>query len=333
VSATTVQYAAVWGQPKSSFAKWKARGINCLIAAEPENNSAGQPTVPQPVWRAAARAAGLVYIDRPIPDAMGGPEADANDANLDGFLMDDEPDRRIMLPAINAAKKVADPAQKAAIMKPANDYLAAYLALAARCRATGKPVLGNFSGPDITGAFGAYQGDGQKPFLPGLTELGGDWYPKNKDATRYANTLIGDMLDLLVKWNQAIGQPNKSLWVFLECSNQRINLANGRAPTEAEMDEQLAIVLARNVKGICWFPQSFGPFSYDGMTTATAIKVAGINNKILSPTPDPQIAALGAKIDALQDNLAATNRGLETAAASAANANAILAKIRDALLP
>src|SRR4051794_31094717 len=152
-------FVGVWSQPRGSFSKWRERGINVLVASEPELNAQGVPTVSQADWRAAARALNLPYYDRPSGDV----EADGRDPYLVGFLMDDEPDRRIILPAVNALKTETDPAKRAALQKTIDDYVAAYRAISERCRATGKPGLGDFSGPDITRGVPRGAGGGGEP--------------------------------------------------------------------------------------------------------------------------------------------------------------------------
>jgi hypothetical protein len=275
-------FIGVWSQPRGSLAKWRDRGINVLFGWEPERNSQGVPSVSQADWRAAARALGLAYYDRPSDDV----QADGRDPYLVGFIMDDEPDRRVLLPAINALKTEKDPARRAALQKTIDDYVASYKAIADRCRATGKPVFGNFSGPDVTGGFPWYAGQGQKPILPLVTEIGADWYPVNSDPNRYPATLVGQQLDLLVKWNREVGEMTKPLWCFVECGYMR--KGSGRAPTAAEVDAEVDQALARNVKGIIWFPQGFSPFTYDSLDATQAQKVAEVSKRLATPwTPPP----------------------------------------------
>ena len=252
-----------------------------LIASEPELNAQGVPTVSQAEWRAAARALDLPYYDRPSADV----EADGRDPYLVGFLMDDEPDRQIILPAVNALKTETDPAKRAALQKTIDDYVAAYRAISDRCRATGKPVLGNFSGPDITGGFPWYAGQGQKPLLPFVTEMSADWYPTNSDPARYPATLLGQQLDLLVKWNREVGEMAKPLWCFVECGY--MHKGSGRAPTPAEVDAEVDQAVARNAKGIIWFPQSFSGFKYDSLDAAQAQKVAEVSKRLATPWKPP----------------------------------------------
>ena len=274
-------FVGVWSQPRGSFSKWRDRGINVLVASEPELNAQGAATVSQADWRAAARALNLPYYDRPSDDI----EADGRDPYLVGFLMDDEPDRRIILPAVNALKTEKDAAKRAALQKTIDDYVSAYRAISERCRATGKAVLGNFSGPDITGGFPWYAGQGQKPLLPFVTEMGADWYPINSDPARYPATLIGQQLDLLVKWNREVGEMAKPLWCFLECGY--MHKGSGRAPTPAEVDAEVDQAVARNVKGIIWFPQAFAGFKYDSLDAAQAQKVTEVSKQLATAWAPP----------------------------------------------
>jgi hypothetical protein len=293
VAATTqpagaVQYVGVFSQPRSSLAKWKARGVNVLIGSEPEARADGTASVSQAEWRAAARAVpggGLPYYDRPSAN----PEEDAKDPYLLGFLMDDEVDRRIVLPAIDALKTEKDPARRAALQKTIDDCVAGYKAIADRCRATGKPVLGNFSGPQVTGGYPWYAGQGQLPFLPLITEEASDWYVVNAKAPPYPVTLVGQQLDLLAQWRKSAKLPAVPQWCFLECFLECgfMNKGGGRAPTDDELDAEVAQATARGVKGIVWFPQRFNPFAYDGLTAAEAERLTRVNARLLRGAAQP----------------------------------------------
>jgi hypothetical protein len=53
---------------------------------------------------------------------------------------------------------------------------------------------------------------------------------------------------------------------------------------DAEVDQ----ALARNVKGIIWFPQGFSPFTYDSLDATQAQKVAEVSKRLATPwTPPP----------------------------------------------
>lgn len=271
-----------FGQPIGSLRKWKDRGVNCLIASETQGG-----TVKQSDWRAEARRLGLCYYDHPSGDW----DADAKDPYLLGFVGDgltgDEADRRIVLPAINQLKTEKDVVKRQALQKQIDDCVAAHAALSSKCRAIGKPLFCNFSGPDVTGGYGYYKGDGQKPILPYADEIGADWYVKNKDLTRYPNALVGQQLDLLAKWNKEVVQKDKPLWLFVECSNQRLSKTGG-APSPQDMEDQLSEAKKRGAKGVIWFPQQIGGgFSYDNVVSPQLEKLIEISKREGTPWSPP----------------------------------------------
>src|SRR6266536_1489181 len=76
----------VFSQPVSSFAKWKARGINTLVLSEPEGGR-----VKKEDWEAAATAAGLFFMDYPSDDDALLPN-EAKQTHRLAFMQNDEPD-------------------------------------------------------------------------------------------------------------------------------------------------------------------------------------------------------------------------------------------------
>jgi hypothetical protein len=315
----------VYSQPLGSFAKWKGRGVNCLLQSESEGGH-----VTQAQWRAAAAAAGLPYYDRPGVS----PEDDARDPFLLGFMMEDEPDRRVILPAVNAIKVATtngDQAEVARQQKIIDDYVASYTTLANRCRATGKPVFGNLSGPEVTGGYPWYAGQGQKPLMPALTEISFDWYPKNADDQRYGNDLLDRAFTLLKKWAGELNLTAVAWWAILECSFQ--NKGNGKGPTLADIDEQVDICVRNGVKGICWFPQRIGGgFLYDNTTPEQAQKITDVAARLNPPPVDPLedlrrrvltleqgVSSLGQRLGALEQRVASLE-----AQAKAIDANTVV---------
>lgn len=79
-----------------------------------------------------------------------------------------------------------------------------------------------------------------------------DLYPKNSNADRYPNTFIGGALSKMRAYF-----PGRRYMNFLEASDigtdKVIGSGQGRPPTAAEMEEQLAISLQQGVIGIAWF--------------------------------------------------------------------------------
>ena len=175
----------VWFQPTSSFAKWKARGINTLVGYESEGN-----TVTRQQWIAAAQAAGLSYMVSPDNDSIA---QDTTDANLLAWTQRDEPD---------GAGNVS-PQQILANYK-------AYKALA-----PDKNILVNFDGwkmqfrPDAD-----YQ-----MYCQGGDWLAFDYYIINRGEGPANIPKIGSTLDHL----KSVSGGNKKYLAFIECSDQKLN--------------------------------------------------------------------------------------------------------------
>src|SRR4051794_31329383 len=73
----------VHSQPTTSFAKWKARGVNTMVQYESLNGAVSMDT-----WDAAAEAQGLYYIRWPGAN----PSNDLQKKNLLAWAQGDEPD-------------------------------------------------------------------------------------------------------------------------------------------------------------------------------------------------------------------------------------------------
>jgi hypothetical protein len=258
----------VFSQPISSFAKWKARGINTLISHEPEGGRR-----PKSDWEAAAAAAGFWFMDYPSDDPAALAEEARQPMRL-AFMQDDEPD---------LTRETADPRNipegpYRGWRKP-EPFVARYHAC--KTAAPHLPVFCNFAGPQITTA--AYtHGGGHTPYLAAADWLGHDWYVKNKNHQRYPISLIGMAMDRLAQW----GGAQKPQLVFIECSDQRISPL-GRAPTPDEVEEQVNLAVAKGARGIVYFPQRPPPgFQYDAMTPELAERMIAINAR-LAGTPQP----------------------------------------------
>src|SRR5256885_8282655 len=78
----------VHSQPKLSFDKWKARGVNTLFQYEAENNSLGVPQVSMADWSKTAASKGLYYVRAPSAN----PADDLQESNLLAWAQKDEPD-------------------------------------------------------------------------------------------------------------------------------------------------------------------------------------------------------------------------------------------------
>jgi hypothetical protein len=271
---------AVFSQPVSSFATWKARGINCLVSHEPEGGR-----VPKADWEAAAAAAGLYFLDYPSPDDAQLAREAAQPYRL-GFMQDDEPDLSRLPPNSPGATDQG-------WTHP--DLLVARYN---RCKAAAPdlPVLVNFAGPNVTPL--PYRGERHRPYIAAADWLAHDWYVKNRNADRYPTSFLGDAVDRLAAWSASPAQPGgKPQLAFIECSPQQISPL-GRCPTPDEVEEEVAICVGRGVRGIVYFPQKPPPgFRYDAMPPDVEQRVVRINadlaRRFNSPAPEPPPANSG----------------------------------------
>jgi hypothetical protein len=293
-----MKYAGVYFQPINSLSKWRDRGINVLFGCETQSGS-----ISKDAYKKEAKRLGLKYYD---VATMAEPiEAYAQDPDLLGFMLDDEPDRRIVNPAYDVWKKAAsDPKRKAEADKIWGgivSYIAGYKTLSDRIRKAGKPAFQNFAGSTVGAAYPWYKGECHKWLMPFIDELSMDFYPKTNNPDRYPNTHVGLISDLLIKWNAELGLQSKPVWTFLECSDQKLN-ATSRAPTTTDMEEQFQQAVARDMKGVIWFPQQIGQgFKYDAVQEPQLSKLIDISRRatgtvaadlhpdsiVVTPEPEP----------------------------------------------
>jgi hypothetical protein len=239
----------VFAQPKSSFAKWKGRGINTMFQYEPEL-SGGVPRVTMDEWSAAARAQGLYYMRHPSVN----PADDLQDKNLIAWTQNDEPD----LPNHEAiAQVIVDRYQNYKAIGPS------------------KPVWVNFAGNRVTA------NNDYTQWVKGGDWISADWYPFNADPTRYTIKLIGQQLDVL---RAASGGAPKKYFAIIEASNQ--HLKNGptifsREPTPDEFRGSVWEAIVHGASGIGYFPQRVdGTFMYDNMSTTLEAEMKTQNARI-----------------------------------------------------
>lgn len=156
----TLQYVGIYSQPAASLAKWRERGMTLAMHWESESGK-----VTQAQWRAAARAAGLVYIDTYLADA------DVDDPHLVGWILKDSDEW-------NRAR--GNPATRPAVAP----FIAEAQKLTAlnKTRGASKWIVANADGPGVTTAMWEkppYPGiaNNEKALLPHLTARSWDWYP------------------------------------------------------------------------------------------------------------------------------------------------------------
>jgi hypothetical protein len=266
----------VFSQPVSSFAKWRARGINTLVSHEPESGK-----MPKADWEAAAAAAGLFFMD--YPGVLPLMAAEGTQPYRLAWMQDDEPD----LTRTPNASTNPDGTTPAGYLKGRYD--------ACKAANPSMPVFLNLAGPQFTSD--AYKGEKHLPYIQAADWLAHDWYVKNKNFARYPVDLIGKAMDRLAAWSSTgitatppVMTPGKGKpqFVFIECSDQKIAGALGRAPTPDEMEAEVNLAVARGAKGIIYFPQRPPPgFMFDAMTPDLVTRMTAINAKLAPPVPAP----------------------------------------------
>lgn len=249
-------------QPVSSFAMWKSLGITHVVR---NNTEGGRYTQLQ--WRQKAVEAGLKVIDMPSSNIA----ADHADPNLVAFVLPDEPDYHNW---------------------PVSMWSAPYATIRA---GSTKPIFGNFAGPFVTAAADAtppYNGSKHIPFMPYVDWPSSDWYPLNRNYSRYPLSLVTKSMDLLSKWSG--GKPQ---FAYIECSDINIS-AVGRSPTEDEMKTIVRSVMARaDALGYIFFPtresgdrgRGYQSFTSDGTTPSMKIAIQEINAEMMPKVTAPTV--------------------------------------------
>jgi hypothetical protein len=243
----------VHSQPKGSFDKWKARGVNTIFQYEAERNGQGVPTVSLRTWSDTAAAKGLYYVREPSAN----PADDLQEANLLAWAQKDEPDlvNHDPNPAVNI-----DIYQNWKAIGPA------------------KPVWINFAGPGITTTGADY-----RQWVKAGDWVASDWYPIN--WARYNNiNFTGQAIDKLRR--DANGVPKKYM-AYIETSWQKLNVGT-RGPTRDEFRGSVWHAIMHGAGGIIYFPQVVpnatvgGSFSYDGTPADVADEMTKVDAKIQS---------------------------------------------------
>jgi hypothetical protein len=281
----------VFSQPVSSFAKWKARGINTLVSAEPEGGRVAKAD-----WEAAAAAVGLFFMDYPSDDDAI-LQNEANQPYRLAFMQNDEPD---LTRTPNTPTTNPDGTTKADIL----------IARYARCKAAAPSlrVFVNFAGTAVTPEY--YKGEKHLPYIAAADWLAHDWYVKNRNVDRYPVSLIGKAMDRLAAWSS-----NKPQFVFIECSDQKLS-PQGRCPTPDEVEEEINLAVAKGAKGIIYFPQRPSPgFQFDAMPPEIVDRITQINARLTGQSApaqnEPTVADLLNRITTLTTRLETMSKDLE----------------------
>lgn len=276
----------VHSQPKSSFDKWKGRGINTLFQYEAENNSLGVPQVSIQQWSQTAASKGLYYVRMPSAN----PADDLQESNLIAWAQKDEPDLSNHSP--NPATNI--------------DIYQNWKAIGPK-----KPVWINFAGPSIT-----VNGADYTQWVKAGDWVASDWYPIN--WARYNNIgFTGQAIDKLR--SDAKGAPKK-YFAYIECSWQK--LANSeRGPTVDEFRGTVWHAIMHGANGIIYFPQVVpdktigGSFSYDGVPTDVAAEMTRVDaqiqsfGRVLNSTRDPSSRRLTTTASGIESTWRVTQEG------------------------
>lgn len=263
----------VWYQPVSSFAKWKARGINALIGYE---NEGGAVTLDQ--YCDAALTAGLQVILQWSSTTSARATTDANVIAV--INTPDEPDGA---GNVDSATMIAQ-----------------YTAIKA---VTTKPVFINFDGWKMQYRPAADYAQ----YVQAGDWIAVDYYPVNRGMVN-ADPAIGPVVNDIpaiaarVKLLQSLVDPTRTgveFFAFIETSDQNLRVqswatqpdstgtppyARMRGPTAVEVNTELATVITAGAWP-CYFPDVIGANfeSFDGTPDDVAAVITAKNQAITQP--------------------------------------------------
>ena len=223
----------VFSQPATSFAAWKARGINTLLRYE---NEGGRTAMGD--WCGLAVDQGLFMIRQPFYDDLKG---DTAEPYLLAWMHEDEPEQH----PENPPEKLAGD----------------YATLKAACRKAGKdvPVFCNFSGDHIS--FKKTPKSKYDAYLKSCDWVGMDFYPVSGWNRPDWLGRPGEILDVLKDWSG-----NKPCLSFIETSAMRLSWTpkETRGVTPDELRAEIWDSIIHGAVGIVYFPQQIGEgFKYD----------------------------------------------------------------------
>jgi hypothetical protein len=236
----------VWQQPPENFAAWQEYGINTLV--EIPTPASAHPQAP---WVAAAEAAGLWQIRVPV----GALATDDKTPHLLAWNQPDEPEGT-GVPAATCAANYA--AWKAVNPK--------------------RPVCLNFDGSRVLGIQGGLTQANYKPYLSCADWFGNDFYPVTCWGRPDWIDHPGLAVSTLAGWTGS-----KPQIAFIECSNQRIGPS--QLATTAQIRYEVWHCVICGASGICWFPEQFNPFNFDGTTPAIQAEMTSLDAQLTAVGP------------------------------------------------
>lgn len=220
-------------QPVESVGKWKSLGINTFvdIPADPKNpNTEAQ----NKAWVDAVSSAGIFQIRKPIDSIR----SDANEYLL-AYNHPDEPDLKGINPQVLL-----------------DEYYSGSYHVPWMVNFSGGVLLNKVPSPKLgANEYRKYVGSSDW-FCHDIYPVSG-W---NNSIDLYSGI---ECVKLLRDYTK--GKPQLA---YVECAKQNLSWLpdGGRAPTVAEVDCQIRGLILEGVKGIIFFPQSFGPYSPDNTT-------------------------------------------------------------------
>ncbi len=329
----TIKYIGCYKQRARDLKAWAGRGINLALLSESENG-----TVDRLVWRAAARAAGLVYIDTYASDA------DADDPSLIGWSLTDSDEWNRGRGPLNARQPTAPlvaEAQKLAALNAA--------------KGTNKLIFANADGPTVTTALfekPPYDGvkNNEKAVLPFLSARSVDWYPIISIPSTLPSEIARRPLYLpaqaawrIRSWSDQVGAPPAQYMAIVEAAKgfkspisvtgdqmrETVDYLMGARPFPVpDANGKPVMVQGKQIDMLVFWTANGqdGPgwnwFASNGDQEAA---IVGITAKFKTANIDPvavlqsKVAALDAQIGVLNDAIGA--QGQTIAALTRANAD------------
>ena len=218
----------VWGQRSGSAWKWKARGLNTMVAAE---TMGGRVTVES--WDQEVTRAGMLMIRQPT----GSTSYDLKQKNLIAWLAPDEPDVHR-----------TDPDQTGGFYRRMKKV------------SKDKPVFMNFSGGHVVGYQERQWKHPYKEWTSHADWISSDIYPVTGWNLPERLGLVGESIDRLERF-----APGKPQFAFIEASDQELSwVRNAPAASPGQFRAMIWNAVIHGARGIIYFPQAFNPkFEYE----------------------------------------------------------------------
>lgn len=236
----------VFDQPSYSFSKWAGRGVNTIVDYDSLSG-----TVPFSTWHSALVANHLYAIRQPVGNLV----QDAQDPALLAWMQPDEPDTN---------GEAAEVAANYALWHAAAPQV---------------PIWENFNGGHIPNS----SETAYAPMLASTDWVSNDLYPvtgwdqPSQIDLSEGGDWIGWTINTLNNWSG--GKPQ---FQILETSNQKLSwVSNPRGVTPDELRGTVWDSVIHGVKGVFYFPQSFGGgFQYDATPDDVAAEMTSVDQQL-----------------------------------------------------